>query len=157
MEQQDLKIAIISDTHGLIRPNLRGLLKGVDYIIHAGDLGGMQVFTELNKIAPVTAVCGNVDYDLEDDFPQYELFELGGKTFFLLHNLCQMDIDPVVSKCDLVIHGHTHQPEIREKNNILYINPGSVGPRRALCPVSMVMLQIVKGEISAEIVLLEAN
>ena len=138
-----MKIGIISDTHGLLRPEAVERLAGVDHIIHAGDIGRPDVIAELRRIAPVTAVRGNVDRDeWAAGYPQTELVKLGGRFFYVLHNLAELDVDPTAAGIDVVVSGHSHQPKIETVDGVVYLNPGSAGPRRFNLPIALAILEL---------------
>ena len=135
-------IGIISDTHSLLRPEAIKRLAGVDHIIHAGDIGAPEVIKGLQRIAPITAVRGNVDAgEWAKNYPDTELVVLGGRTLYVLHNLNEIKLDPAASGFDVVISGHSHRPKIETKNGVLYINPGSAGPRRFKLPIAVATLE----------------
>ena len=143
-----MKIGIISDTHGLLRPEAVERLAGVDHIIHAGDIGRPDVIAELRRIAPVTAVRGNVDRDeWAAGYPQTELVKLGGRFFYVLHNLAELDVDPTAAGIDVVVSGHSHQPKIETVDGVVYLNPGSAGPRRFSLPIALATLDLSGREI----------
>ena len=124
-------VAIISDTHGLLRPEAIAALQGVDLIIHAGDIGRSEILESLKALAPVRAVRGNVDKDTwAQQLPETEVFEIEDFVFYVLHDLQTLDLDPVAAGFSVAISGHTHRPGIEEREGILFINPGSAGPRR---------------------------
>lgn len=136
-----MRIGIISDTHGLLRPEARKQLAGADHIIHGGDIGGPEVIEGLRKIAPTTAVKGNIDTgEWAKDYPDTELVILGGRAFYVLHNLKEIKLDPAASGFDVVISGHSHRPKVETKDGVLYVNPGSAGPRRFKLPVAVATL-----------------
>jgi putative phosphoesterase len=138
-----MKIGIISDTHGLLRPQAVERLAGADHIVHAGDIGRPEVISELRKIAPVTAVRGNVDRgDWAAGYPHTELVKLGGRFIHVLHNLEELDLDPVAAGIDVVVSGHSHRPKIETVGGVLYLNPGSAGPRRFTLPVALATLEL---------------
>jgi putative phosphoesterase len=138
-----MKIGIISDTHGLLRPEAVERLAGVDHIIHAGDIGRPDVISELRKIAPVTAVRGNIDRDeWAAGYPQTELVELAGRFFYVLHNLAELDLDPIAAGIAVVVSGHSHQPKIETVGGVVYLNPGSAGPRRFSLPIALATLDL---------------
>lgn len=138
-----MKIGIISDTHGLLRPEAVERLAGVDHIIHAGDIGRPDVIADLRRIAPVTAVKGNIDRDeWAAGYPQTELVKLGGRLFYVLHNLAALDVDPVAAGIDVVVSGHSHQPKIETVDGVVYLNPGSAGPRRFSLPIALATLDL---------------
>src|ERR1051325_8333939 len=126
-----MRIGIISDTHGLLRPAAIKQLAEADHIIHAGDIGAPEVIEGLRRIAPTTAVKGNVDAgEWAKAYPDDKLVGIGGRAFYVLHNLNELKLDPSVSGFDVVVSGHSHRPKIERRNGILYVKPGSAGPRR---------------------------
>jgi uncharacterized protein len=130
-------IGIISDTHGLLRPEAIKQLAGADHIIHAGDIGAPEVIEGLRRIAPTTAIRGNIDTgEWAKDYPETELV-IGGRAFYVLHNLKEIKLDPGASGFDAVISGHSHRPKVETKNGVLYVNPGSAGPRRFKLPIAV--------------------
>jgi len=146
-------IGVISDTHGLLRPEAAAALVGVDHILHAGDVGGPEILDALARIAPVTAVRGNVDVEpWANALSEREVVELRGITIYVLHDLAELDLKPEAAGMRAVVYGHSHQPKIEEKNGVLYFNPGSAGPRRFRLPVSLGKLWIEKGSLRAELV-----
>jgi len=147
-----MRIGIISDTHGLLRPEAEQALQGVELIVHAGDVGHPEILTKLKLIAPVFAVRGNVDTDSwAQELPVTTLVEAGCASFYVLHNLRELDLKPESAKFDFVISGHTHQPEQYERNGVLYLNPGSAGPKRFHLPVSLALLDLGKRPWKPEI------
>jgi len=143
-----MKIGIISDTHGLLRPEAVERLAGVDHIIHAGDIGRPDVISDLRRIAPVTAVRGNVDRDeWAAGYAQTELVKLGGRFFYVLHNRAELDVDPVAAGIDVVVSGHSHQPKIETVDGVVYLNPGSAGPRRFSLPIALATLDLAGEEL----------
>jgi putative phosphoesterase len=146
-------LGVISDTHGLLRPQAMEALHGSNWILHAGDVGAPEILETLAKIAPVTAIRGNVDTGRwADALPATELVEIGGVSIYMLHDLGQLDLKPEAAGVRVVVYGHSHQPKIEEKNGVLYFNPGSAGPRRFNLPVTMGKLTIDAGKIRAELV-----
>jgi uncharacterized protein len=138
-----LRIGIISDTHGLLRPEVREHLAGVDHIIHAGDIGRPDVLTALRRIAPVTAIKGNVDTGgWAQEYAEIERVRLGGRSIFVLHDLNELRIDPVADHVDVIVSGHSHKPVIDTVDGVLYLNPGSAGPRRFKLPITLATLDI---------------
>ena len=136
-----MRIGIISDTHGLLRPEAINRLAGADHIIHAGDIGALEVVEGLRRIAPTTAIRGNIDTGgWAKDYPDTELVVLGGRALYVLHNLNEIKLDPAASRFDVVICGHSHRPKIATKNGVLYVNPGSAGPRRFELPIAVATL-----------------
>ena len=145
-------IGVISDTHGLLRPEAVAALQGSDLIIHAGDIGRLEVIEQLEVIAPVKAIRGNIDKAAwADDFPETEVVEADDTLIYVLHNLKELDLEPRAAGFRIVVSGHSHQPKIEEKDGTLYLNPGSAGPRRFKLPIAVGRLtishQIVRGEI----------
>jgi putative phosphoesterase len=144
-------IGVISDTHGLLRPEAVQALKGSDLIIHAGDVGDPKILDELGAIAPVIAVRGNIDTgDWAMKLPEYEVVEREGVSIYVLHDVNQLDLDPVTAGLQVVVSGHSHKPGVRTVNGVLYLNPGSAGPRRFKLPVTVAHLHVSDGKLSAE-------
>jgi hypothetical protein len=136
-------IGVISDTHGLLRPEAVKALKGVELIIHAGDVGEPKVLANLSRIAPVHAVRGNTDRgDWAADLPHSRVVEVGGVNLYVLHELFCLDLDPAAAGLAAVIFGHSHRPHLERKNGVLYLNPGSAGPRRFTLPVSLARIEV---------------
>jgi putative phosphoesterase len=136
-----MRIGIISDTHGLLRPEAIKRLAGADHIIHAGDIGAPEVVEGLRRIAPTTAIRGNIDTgEWAKDYPDTELVIFGDRALYVLHNLIEIKLDPAASGFDVVISGHSHRPKIETKNGVLYVNPGSAGPRRFTLPIAVAIL-----------------
>jgi len=145
-------IGVISDTHGLLRPEAVELLRGSEHIIHAGDIGAPQIIPELEKIAPVTAIRGNVDTQpWAHKFAETEVIELGGIFLYVIHDANALDLNPKAAGFAVVISGHSHKPSQQVKDGVLYFNPGSAGPRRFKLPISVGRLVIDGGKVSAEI------
>lgn len=146
-------IGVISDTHGLLRPEAVEALRGSDRILHAGDVGTPEILQALAKIVPVTAIRGNVDTKpWARRLPKAEVVEAGGISIYMLHDLAQLDLKPEAAGFHVVIYGHSHQPKIEEKNGVFYFNPGSAGPRRFHLPVSVGRLTLASGNVQAELV-----
>ena len=146
-------IGVISDTHGLLRPEAVAALQGSDYIIHAGDIEDPAILQALREIAPVTAVRGNVDHgSWSHEIPETSVLELEGLSIYILHILDKLDLKPEVAGFAAVIYGHSHVPKQEIKNGVLYFNPGSAGPRRFNLPVSVGRLRIERGEIEAKLI-----
>ena len=138
-----LKIGVISDTHGLLRPEAEKRLAGVDHIIHGGDIGRPDVLVALRRIAPVTAIRGNVDTgDWAGNYADTELVRLAGRSIYVLHDLKKLPIDPVADGIDVIVSGHSHKAAIEIVNGILYLNPGSAGPRRFKLSITLATLEI---------------
>jgi uncharacterized protein len=147
-----MRIGIISDTHGLLRPEAVELLRGSEHIIHAGDIGAAEIIPELEKIARVTAIRGNVDTQAwARRYAETEVVELGGVFLYVLHDVNAMDLNPKAAGFTAVISGHSHKPKQELKDGVLYFNPGSAGPRRFKLPISVGRLVIADGKVSAEI------
>jgi len=141
-----LKIGVISDTHGLFRPEAEKRLAGVDHIIHGGDIGRPDVLVALRRIAPVTAIRGNVDTgDWAGNYADTELVRLAGRSIYVLHDLKKLPIDPVADGIDVIVSGHSHKAAIEIVNGILYLNPGSAGPRRFKLSITLATLDIWPG------------
>ena len=146
-------IGIISDTHGLLRPEALSALRGSDRIIHAGDVGDPAILDRLAEIAPVTAVRGNVDRESwAKNIPETNLLECDDTSIYVLHILESLDLKPEAAGISAVIYGHSHVPKQEMKNGVLYFNPGSAGPRRFKLPVTVGKLMIDAGKIRGEIV-----
>jgi uncharacterized protein len=145
-------IGVISDTHGLLRPEAVELLRGSEHIVHAGDIGAPEIVGELEKIAPVTAIRGNVDTQAwARKFAETETVELGGLFLYLIHDANALDLNPKAAGFAVVISGHSHKPKQELKDGVLYFNPGSAGPRRFKLPISVGRLVIANGKVGAEI------
>jgi putative phosphoesterase len=137
------KIGIISDTHGLLRPDAEHRLAGVDHIIHGGDIGRPEIIDALRRIAPVTAIRGNVDIsDWVAAYPETEVVRLAGKSLYVLHDLKTLQIDPIAHGIDVVVAGHSHVPNIDRADGVLYLNPGSAGRRRFRLPVTLATIDV---------------
>jgi putative phosphoesterase len=150
-----LTIGVISDTHGLLRPEAIQELMGVDHILHAGDVGDPQILDKLRWIAPLTAIRGNVDVrGACAELPATEMVELGGCLFYLVHSVHDLDIDPVAAGVGVVVSGHSHRTDISKRDGVLYLNPGSAGPRRFELPVTLARMTVLEGRAEARIVAL---
>ena len=137
------KIGLISDTHGLLRPEAVHCLSSVDHIIHAGDIGRPDIITKLRDIAPVTAIRGNVDTDdWANAYSDTESLRLEDRSIFVLHDLKTLRIDPIADGIDVIVSGHSHKPKIDKAGGVLYINPGSAGRRRFKLPITLAILEI---------------
>jgi putative phosphoesterase len=149
---REIIIGVISDTHGLLRPEAVAALRSSDRIIHAGDIGDPAILDELAAIAPVTAVRGNIDTETwATKIPATEVLEIGGISIYVLHDLQQLDLKPEAAGFAAVVSGHSHQPLQETGNGVLYFNPGSAGPRRFRLPISVGRLIIRNGKLSGEI------
>jgi uncharacterized protein len=151
-----LNIGVISDTHGLLRPEALEVLRGSDRIIHAGDVGDAEILDQLALIAPVTAVRGNVDQGAwSRKLPQTAVVEAGGVSMYVLHNLEELDLKPEAAGFAALIYGHSHVPKQEMKNGVLHFNPGSAGPRRFKLPVSAGRLSVRQGKVLGEIIVIQ--
>jgi uncharacterized protein len=147
-----MKVGVISDTHGLLRPEAVELLRGSTHIIHAGDIGSPEIIPALEKIAPVTAIRGNVDTQpWARRFAETEVVEIEGLHIYVIHDANALDLNPKAAGFAAVISGHSHQPKQEMKDGVLYFNPGSAGPRRFKLPISVGRLVIVEEKVSSEI------
>ncbi len=151
-----MRIGVISDTHGLVRAEAVAALGGSDLILHAGDVGAGDVIGALEAIAPVLAVRGNVDRDASaDSLPASRTVAVAGHRFHLLHDIGALDIEPAAEGYGAVIFGHSHKPLIEHRSGVLYLNPGSAGPRRFRLPVCLARIDIGDNGVAAAIVHLE--
>ncbi len=151
-----MKIGLIADTHGLLRPQALTALQGVDHLIHAGDIGGPQILAELERIAPLSVVRGNNDGDAwADDIPEHLTLRFSATSLYVLHDLKQLAIDPKAEGIDVVIAGHSHKPLHEERDGVLYLNPGSAGPRRFKLPIGVALLHIDGDKVRADLVTLD--
>ena len=152
MKSNQIIVGVISDTHGLLRPEAVGTLRGSDYIIHAGDVGDAEIVKQLNAIAPVTAVRGNVDREpWARKLPETQVLEAGGISIYILHSVADLDLKPEAAGFAALVSGHSHIPKQEVRNGVLYFNPGSAGPRRFKLPVSVGRLVIEGGKVRGEI------
>ncbi len=149
-----MKLGVISDTHGLLRPEIAPALAGVDRILHLGDVGKISILRELEQIAPVTAIRGNVDGEGPcGELPETDVVLVEGRYVYMLHDLNTLHLDPAAGRFAAVLFGHTHVPNFYKKKGVLYFNPGSCGPRRFNLPVTVGLLTIGQdGELEAAIV-----
>ncbi len=146
-------IGVISDTHGLLRPEAVDALRGTEHIIHAGDVGAPEILEKLADLAPLTAIRGNIDTPAwARKLPETQVIELGGISIYILHDLAHLDLKPEAAGFKIVISGHSHVPKQETRNGVLYLNPGSAGPRRFKLPVSVGKLRVIAGEVRGEIV-----
>jgi putative phosphoesterase len=157
MKSMPMKIGVVSDTHGLFRPEIKRALKGVERILHLGDVGDISVLKELGKIAPVTAVRGNTDREgPTSELPETEVVLIADRYVYMLHDLKLLHLDPAAGKFAAVLFGHTHLPNYDVRKGVLYFNPGSCGPRRFKLPVTVGVLKVNKdGEFKAKIIKLD--
>jgi len=152
------RIGLISDTHGLLRPEARFALHGVSRIIHAGDICNATVLEQLQDIAPVIAVRGNNDRgEWATTLREKEVIEMDGVKIGIVHDIQDLDIDPVTAGIQVVISGHSHKPSVKKEKGVLYVNPGSAGPRRFRLPISVAFLEVSDGQAKAELQMLEVD
>ena len=153
-----MKIGVISDTHGLLRPEVAPALAGVERILHLGDICKFSILSELEKIAPVTAISGNIDREGPcSELPETEVALIADRYVYMLHDLNTLHLDPAAGKFAAVLSGHTHVPNFYTRKGVLYLNPGSCGPRRFQLPITIALLTVTDaGEFDAKIVLLSA-
>lgn len=146
-------LGIISDTHGLLRPEAVAALEGSDLILHAGDVGKAEILDELRRIAPVIAVRGNIDRDpWAEQLPPRAIVGAASARILMLHNLQELDLDPAVAGFNIVVSGHSHKPAEVERNGVLYLNPGSAGPRRFKLPVTVAKLDLRRSPWRGDII-----
>ena len=149
----DLRVGLISDTHGLLRPEARAFLVGCDYILHGGDIGDAAILDELALIAPLIAVRGNNDTEpWAARLPLTELIRVGNVFVYVIHNLAELNVDPAAAGIRVIVSGHSHRPKIEERREILYVNPGSSGPRRFKLPISVGEITVSGSAVKARIV-----
>ena len=154
----ELRIGLVSDTHGLLRPEARAFLLGCDYIVHGGDVGGAEILDELAVMAPLIAVRGNNDTQpWAARLPRNELIRLGHVFVYVIHNLADLDIDLGAAGVRVVVSGHSHKPMVEERDGILYVNPGSCGPKRFKLPISVGEISICASAVKARIVELSGD
>ena len=152
------RIGLLSDTHGLLRPEAKAFLKGSDYIIHAGDIGDPKIMEELALLAPVTAVRGNNDKGIWAELlPVEDFLKVGGVFIYVLHDLAKLEIEPAAEGVQIVVTGHSHKPRVYEHEGVLYVNPGSAGPRRFKLPISVAEIIVSGSSMSARIVELSGS
>jgi uncharacterized protein len=150
---KDLRVGLISDTHGLLRPEARAFLVGCDYIVHAGDVGAAEILEQLALMAPLIAVRGNNDKQpWAAHLRETELIRVGDVFVYVIHDVEELDIDPGAAGVRVVVSGHSHKPKIEERDGILYVNPGSCGPRRFKLPISVGEVMVADGAVTARTV-----
>jgi uncharacterized protein len=153
MPGDKILVGVISDTHGLLRSEAVAALKGADLIIHAGDVGAPEVIDALRKLAPTYVVRGNVDKaHWAGALPMTAKVEVGGLVFHVLHDISELDLDPGAAGYAAVVYGHSHRPSIEMREGVLFLNPGSAGPRRFKLPVSIAKVSIAGQQLRPEIV-----
>jgi putative phosphoesterase len=155
MSPPTLTVGLISDTHGLLRPEVVAALRGSDFIIHAGDIGDPGILDELARLAPVTAVRGNNDTGAwAAALPETAVLQVGATSVFVIHNVDELDRDPAAAGFQVVVSGHSHRPECRDAQGVLFVNPGSAGPRRFTLPVAAGRLLVTGSRVKAELLTL---
>lgn len=153
-----MRVGLISDTHGLLRPEAIAFLRGSDHIVHAGDIVDPAILDALARIAPLTAVLGNNDHGAwTAAWRDTERVQLGDVALYAIHDLAQLDIDPVAAGVQVVVSGHSHKPRIEHRDGVLYVNPGSAGPRRFTLPIAVAELIVAGREVEARIVELKLS
>ena len=153
-----LRVGLISDTHGLLRPEAMAFLRGSDFIVHAGDIGNAAVLTELAAIAPVTAVRGNNDKGpWAETVRETEVLQVGQVCIYVVHDIAELDRDPVAAGFHVVVSGHSHKPSVKEREGVLYVNPGSSGPRRFKLPLAVAELLVNGNSVRAKVVELDVE
>lgn len=158
MSHHRVRVGLISDTHGLLRPEAVDGLRGSDFIVHAGDIGHVRILEQLAGLAPVTAVRGNNDNgSWASSIAETQVLTIGAASIFVIHDLAQLDLDPVAAGFRVVISGHSHKPRIEERKGVLFVNPGSAGPRRFTLPVSVGELTISGTDVNARLLTLSAQ
>ena len=158
MPIRPVRIGLISDTHGLLRPQALDFLRGSDHILHAGDVVGAAILDQLAGLAPLTAVRGNNDHgDWAQALPESVTITLGGVVIHMLHDLKELAIDPAVEGVRVVVTGHSHKPACEERGGVLYVNPGSAGRRRFTLPVSIGEVLIGDGQVAARLITLDVT
>jgi uncharacterized protein len=147
------RVGLISDTHGLLRPEAVAFLRGSDFIVHGGDIGHAGVLEELAALAPVTAVRGNNDKAAwAGAVPETEVLQVGAVRIYVVHDLGDVELDPEAAGFRVVVSGHSHRPSVTERAGVLYVNPGSAGPRRFKLPITVGELMIVEKSVTARVV-----
>jgi putative phosphoesterase len=147
------RVGLISDTHGLLRLEALAFLRGSDCIVHAGDIGDAAVLEELRRLAPLTAVRGNNDKGpWAKSIAETDVLEVGEVSIYVLHDLAELDLDPVAAGFRVVVSGHSHHPSVEDRDGVLYVNPGSSGPRRFKLPIAVAELQVAGSSVKARIV-----
>lgn len=153
-----MRVGLISDTHGLLRPEAVAFLRGSDAIVHAGDIGDADILRGLNAVAPVTAVRGNNDKGRwAKAIAESQVLQVGDVFIYVLHDLKELDLDPVAAGFQVVVSGHSHKPAMQTRNSVLYVNPGSAGPRRFRLPIAVAELEIAGPSVKANLVELDVT
>ncbi|HTP81865.1 MAG TPA: metallophosphoesterase family protein [Alphaproteobacteria bacterium] len=150
------RVGLISDTHSLLRREALAFLRGSDFIVHAGDVGDASVLEELNALTPVTVVRGNNDQGpWAKSLAQSQVLQVGDVFIYVIHDVAELDLDPVAAGFQVVVSGHSHKPAVQTRNGVLYVNPGSAGPRRFKLPIAVAELEIAGGSVRANVVELD--
>jgi putative phosphoesterase len=148
-----IRVGLISDTHGLLRPQAVAVLQGSDFIVHGGDIGDAGILEALGAIAPLTVVRGNNDREAwAAGIPETDFLRAAGVLVYAIHDLSRIDIDPAAAGVRVVVSGHSHKPRIEERGGVLYVNPGSAGPRRFKLPIAVAELIVVGNGVTARII-----
>lgn len=148
-----MDVGVISDTHNLLRPQALDALRGVEYILHAGDVGEAEILEQLEEVAPVSVVRGNTDTaPWARRWPLREAVQLDGRLIYMVHDIEDLDIVPLKSEVSVVVSGHSHRPAIERRDGVMYLNPGSAGPRRFTLPVTLARLRLSRRGVEAEII-----
>lgn len=149
----EVEVGLVSDTHGLLRPEVIPALEGCEWILHAGDVGGPEILEALGRVAPVRAVRGNTDRGaFGAGLPLTEMIRIGDHTLYMIHILEELDVDPAAAGISAVVYGHTHRPLVEERAEILFVNPGSCGPRRFDLPVTVARMRIASGGLQVRVI-----
>lgn len=151
-----VRIGLISDTHGLLRAEALAFLRGSDFLVHAGDIGDADVLAALRRLAPLTVVRGNNDTGAwARGIPETDVLRVGETAVYVLHDLSELDLDPAAAGFRVVVAGHSHRPGVEDRHGVLYVNPGSAGPRRFKLPISVGELRVSARSVTARVVELE--
>jgi len=152
------RVGIISDTHGLLRPEAAEFLRGSDFLVHGGDIGNEDILKDLASLAPVTAVRGNNDEGpWAETLAHSEVIQVEGVFIYVIHNIAEMDLDPAAGGFHVVVSGHSHKPSVERRGGVLYVNPGSAGPRRFKLPIAVAELTVSGSSVRARVVELEIH
>lgn len=152
------RVGLISDTHGLLRPEALAFLRGSDFIVHAGDIGDADVLRELNALAPVTAVRGNNDKGpWARAIAETEILQVENVRIYVIHDVAELALDPAAAGVHVVVSGHSHQPRVQTRDGVLYVNPGSSGPRRFKLPIAVAELAVAGDSVQAKLVELQIS
>ena len=151
-----MRVGVVSDTHGLLRPEAIDFLRGSDFIVHAGDIGAPDVLAELSALAPVTAVRGNNDRaEWAQGIPETNVLQVGEVSIYVVHDIAELDVDPAAAGIQVVVSGHSHRPSLGKRDGVVYLNPGSCGPRRFKLPIAAAELTVQGGAVEARLTRLD--